>query len=266
MQNRSLAECFKLFDVIHKCTSTLTVVQRISREVVEDFANDNVVYLELRTTPRCGDDFNCEQYVDAVLKGIAEGRLGREIVVKLLLSINRRQSVALARQTVDLAIRRRFDVDFSGDPSANDASSFGEVLKLASDAGLRLALHIAELPRHDDTLALLACSPARVGHCVFLNDEATKIIKERRLPIEFCLTSNVKTQSVKSANEHHLKEWLMVREHPICLCTDDSGVFETTLSNEFLIAATAWNLTNRELFELSQRSIDVERNYYYLSL
>lgn len=257
MNNRTLAECFKLFDVIHKCTATLAAVRRIAREVVEDFANDGVVYLELRTTPRCGDGFSSEDYVDTVLDGIREAQIGRAIVAKLLLSINRRQSVAAAEQTVQLAIRRRLDVDFSGDPSANDAAAFAPILRVASDAGCRLALHVAELPRHDDTLSLLQCNPHRVGHCVFLNDEATQLVRERRTPIEFCLTSNVKTQSVKSASEHHLQDWLAIREHPICLCTDDSGVFETSLSNEYAIAASALKLSRRDLFELSQRSINV---------
>lgn len=49
---RTLAECFKLFDVIHKVTTNLKTVTRIAQEVVQDFAEDNVVYLELRTTPK----------------------------------------------------------------------------------------------------------------------------------------------------------------------------------------------------------------------
>ena len=47
-----MAECFKLFDIIHRCTTSHEVVSRISREVAEDFAADNVIYLELRTTPK----------------------------------------------------------------------------------------------------------------------------------------------------------------------------------------------------------------------
>ena len=50
--DRTLAECFKLFDVIHKCTTSCDIISRISREVAEDFAADNVIYLELRTTPK----------------------------------------------------------------------------------------------------------------------------------------------------------------------------------------------------------------------
>lgn len=50
--DRTLAECFKLFEVIHKVTTDHETITSITREVVEDFAADNVVYLELRTTPK----------------------------------------------------------------------------------------------------------------------------------------------------------------------------------------------------------------------
>ena len=49
---RSLADCFALFDVIHSLTTRHDVVERVTREAVEDFAADGVLYLELRTTPK----------------------------------------------------------------------------------------------------------------------------------------------------------------------------------------------------------------------
>lgn len=50
--DRTLAECFKLFDVIHRITTDHDTITRITREVVKDFAADNVRYLELRSTPK----------------------------------------------------------------------------------------------------------------------------------------------------------------------------------------------------------------------
>ena len=53
---RTLSECFKLFDIIHKVTTEHSTISRITCEVAEDFAADNVIYLELRTTPKVHDD------------------------------------------------------------------------------------------------------------------------------------------------------------------------------------------------------------------
>ena len=48
----NLATAFKLFDVIHTITTTHEAITAITQRVVEDFREDGVVYLELRTTPK----------------------------------------------------------------------------------------------------------------------------------------------------------------------------------------------------------------------
>ena len=49
---RTLSECFQLFDLIHRVTTDHATITRITTEVVEDLAADNVIYAELRTTPK----------------------------------------------------------------------------------------------------------------------------------------------------------------------------------------------------------------------
>ena len=49
---RSLPEGFELFAIIHKVTTTHAVITRITQEVLEDCTKDNIIHLELRTTPK----------------------------------------------------------------------------------------------------------------------------------------------------------------------------------------------------------------------
>ena len=50
--DRTLSEIFLLFGLIHQVTTDHAILTRITQEVIEDFAADNVQYLELRTTPK----------------------------------------------------------------------------------------------------------------------------------------------------------------------------------------------------------------------
>ena len=126
---RSLKECFAIFDVIHSVVTSKSTVTRIARECVEDFAADGCVYLELRSTPR-RDVMTAREYVSAVELGLAQGeaRTGGKIEARLILSINRGQSVEAAEDTVDLALelaarpnnRYIVGVELSGNPFVSD--------------------------------------------------------------------------------------------------------------------------------------------------
>lgn len=50
----SLGECFALFELVHTLTTTHEAMTRLTREAMEDFRADGVMYLELRTTPKVG--------------------------------------------------------------------------------------------------------------------------------------------------------------------------------------------------------------------
>jgi adenosine deaminase len=78
-KRRSLTECFKIFSEISKCVTDLEAITRITREALEDFAEQNVAYLELRSTPKslkrkfsCGSSVisKCtkREYVETILR------------------------------------------------------------------------------------------------------------------------------------------------------------------------------------------------------
>ena len=69
--DRSLDACFAIFAAIHQTITTLATVRRVASEVLDDFAADNVRYLELRTTPRALSDADAEGCVRGVLAEIA---------------------------------------------------------------------------------------------------------------------------------------------------------------------------------------------------
>ena len=50
--DRTLSECFGIFALIHQVTTSVSAIQRITREVLEDCAADNIIFAELRTTPK----------------------------------------------------------------------------------------------------------------------------------------------------------------------------------------------------------------------
>ena len=111
MRNR----CFKIFDVIHMVITTRASLERITREFIEDCVRDGVVYVEIRTTPRCytSEDMSLslseKEGIDVILNEMkkAEKAFQNQIVTRLVLSINRGESAYLPTSDFDLG-RKRF--------------------------------------------------------------------------------------------------------------------------------------------------------------
>ena len=268
---RTLEECFDIFAAIHRLTTRLEAVRRITAEVVNDFRADGVVYLELRTTPKHNAEkgITKRSYCEAVLAGIGDAACGPSggdgtgpITVRLLLSIDRRETAEAAAETVALAVELArggivVGVDLSGNPTLGAFSTWAPALEAARRAGLRLSLHCGEVPNRSEVLEMLSFRPERLGHASTAansDEELRAALVESAIPVELCLTSNVLSGTVPDFGDHHLRD-LRAAGHPLCLCTDDSGVFQTTLSREFALAAASFCLDGGELWSLSSGAL-----------
>ncbi|CAK8564357.1 unnamed protein product [Lathyrus sativus] len=292
--DRSLSEVFKLFDVIHILTTDHATVTRITKEVVEDFASENVVYVELRTTPKKNEakGMSKRSYIEAVLEGLRavssvdvcfiphneelqihsnpihsvlatndkiNENTRKQIFVRLLLSIDRRETSEAAMETVMLALEMRHfgvvGIDLSGNPAVGEWVTYFPALKFAREQGLYVTLHCGEVPNSREIHDMLDFLPGRIGHACFFEEEHWRKLKSSKIPVELCLTSNIRTLSVPSIDAHHFVD-LYKAKHPVVLCTDDSGVFSTSLSNEYKIAASSFGLGRKEMFELSKNAVE----------
>ncbi|NWT65945.1 ADAL protein, partial [Prunella himalayana] len=256
-KKRTLDECFQMFQIIYQVTTRTEDILLITKDVIREFADDGVKYLELRSTPREENSTGMTKrmYVETVLEGIKQCQEeGLDIDVRLLIAINRRDGPAVAKQTVKLAEEFLLSsdgvvvgLDLSGDPTV----SFWFIL----------------IPnQEEETKILLGLPPDRIGHGTFLNStaagsaEIVSLVQQNHIPIEFCMTSNIKSQTVPSCDKHHFGYWYSMG-HPAVLCTDDKGVFATDLSREYELVAKTFNLTRSQMWDLSYESI----NYIFAS-
>ncbi|KAH8310298.1 hypothetical protein KR044_000585, partial [Drosophila immigrans] len=257
----NLNECFQKFAFVHELTSTQKGLEFAAELTIRDFARDNVMYLELRTTPKSNGNMTRRAYLETVVAAIKKAANQHEIVVKLLPSINRGEPLEVAEETVALAIELGQEepglivgIDFSGNPSQGKFSDFAGVLDKARSSGLKLALHCAEIENPVEIREMLKFGMSRCGHGTYLGSSGFAHMKQHNIPIECCLTSNVKSGTVSSFGSHHLKE-LLLADAPKVLCTDDCGVFDTTLTDEFVLASEALGLTRSQCIDLTMEAI-----------
>ncbi|XP_055918878.1 adenosine deaminase-like protein isoform X2 [Eupeodes corollae] len=225
-QEFTLEECFKKFPIAHALTKTKDGLRRALLSVIRDFALDNVVYLELRTTPKTTTKMSKTEYLETVFETIRlASSMYPDICVKLLPSIDRSKGIEFAKDTVHLvlkALKTHADlikgIDLSGNPASGSFNDYTKILSEARNNNLKLALHCAEIDNDGETYEMLQFGMDRCGHGTYMSSQNLNIAKEKQIPIECCLTSNVKCGTVKSYQEHHFKN-LYSSKHPVVLCT-----------------------------------------------
>lgn len=121
--------------------------------------------------------------------------------------------------------------------------------------GLKITVHVAELHNTDDTHTVAETfMPERLGHACCLSEKDWLLLLKQRIPVEICPTSNLKTLAVTTLQEHPFARYL-ASGHPMIICTDDKGVFNTTLSEEYFFMALAHQLTRKQLYDLALQGL-----------
>lgn len=141
---------FPLFKLIYQLTDDIEAIKIVTRDVIDEFAKDGTRYLELRSTPRKYDDTDLKTkdlYVQTVLSVINQPR--DNIMVKLILSVDRRNTLEEAMETVDLAIKYKSQgvvaVDLCGDVHAGTFETVKPAFVKAQEHGLKVTLHFCEV-------------------------------------------------------------------------------------------------------------------------
>ncbi|KAJ7160329.1 Metallo-dependent hydrolase [Mycena filopes] len=237
---------FNLFPAIYALTSNPASLRRATCAVLAQFLDGErpqCSSLELRSTPRETQEMSRLEYVRTVLDEVERYPTSQ---AALIVSLDRRMSVEVVRECVQIAIQLKAQgrgvvgLDLCGDPMAGDMALLAESFSQAKQAGLKITLHIAETPDNptDETLQLLSYLPDRLGHATFLNDETKALVRTNKTCIEICLSSNILCKTVTKLEEHHIRYYLQ-HNHPIAICTDDTLPFRNSLPGEYALLLAA---------------------------
>ncbi len=244
-------------------THTVGVMQhkealtRVAAECAEDLAEDGVVYAEVRFAPELHMEqgLTLDEVVEAVLEGFRIGCAGRPITIGTLVTAMR--TAARSHEIAELALRwRDFGVvgfDIAGEEKGYPPSRHLDAFELVHRENFHVTIHAGEaygLPSIWE--ALQVCGAERLGHGVRIVDDITvtpdgethlghlaSFVRDRRIPLELCPTSNVHTSAAKSIVEHPIGLLRRLRFR-VTVNTDNRLMSDVTMSDEFANLADAF--------------------------
>ncbi len=201
----------------------------------------------------------------AIFEGLDRGRArgARDFGISLLWIFDavRQFGVEEAQKVFELAVRyldrHVVGVGIGGDELKAPPELFRSVYGYAEDNGLRLTAHAGETGPAESIWGALNLRAERIGHGVTAAQDPDLIeeLAYRQIPVELCLTSNLRTGVCKAIAEHPAKSYFD-QGIMITLNTDDPAMFGTSLSREYQLAQDTFAFTDEHLRELARNSFE----------
>ena len=206
-------------------TQTAAALHRVAFECAVDLAADGVVYAEIRYAPELHVErgLTLEEIVEAVLAGFSDGErevasTGRRIRIGVLLTAMR--TAMHSRKIAELAVQYRdkcvVGFDIAGAEAGFPPTRHLDAFEYLRRENAHFTIHAGEgfgLPSIWE--AIQWCGADRLGHGVRIVDDITiasdgeaslgrlaAYVRDRRIPLEMCPTSNVQTGAAPSIAEH----------------------------------------------------------------
>ncbi|MPY79622.1 MAG: adenosine deaminase [Actinophytocola sp.] len=251
----SLEEYLRRFSHTVGVMQTADAISRVAAECAEDLAADGVVYAEVRYAPELSTQggLSLEAVVEAILDGFRSGtaraaQAGRRIRMGLLLCAMRQETRAM--EIAELVVRYRdsgvVGFDIAGPEAGFPPTRFLDSFEYLRRANCHFTIHAGEgfgLPSIWE--AIQWCGAARLGHGVRIVDDIdvaedgtaklgrlASFVRDRRIPLEMCPTSNVHTGTVGSLAEHPIG--LLRRLYfRVTVNTDNRLISQTSMTEEF---------------------------------
>ena len=231
-------------------------LSRVARECVEDLSADGIAYAEVRFAPELHTEagLTLDEVVTAVLDGFRAGERdaadrGHPIVVRSLITAMR--TAARSAEIAALALRFRDDgvvgFDIAGAEAGFPPSRHMDAFDLIRSEHFHITIHAGEafgLPSIAEALSY--CGAERLGHGVRIADDIiasadgsfrlgrlADYVRDRRVPLEMCPTSNVHTGAAASYEDHPIG-LLMTLRFRVTVNTDNRLMSDVSLSDEFM--------------------------------
>lgn len=256
---RDLDGYLRRFALTVAVLQTPDALERVAVEMVEDAAHDGVRCLEVRYCPLLSGEqgLSLDDAIVAVCRGLrrdaARFRVHASMICCTLRHFDPGQSDAIA----EAAVRHRSDgvvgFDIAGGEAAHPAAPHRSAFGIAVRGGLRITVHAGEAAGPDSILeALVECHAERIGHgtTLYRDPALMAYVRDRRIPVEINLTSNVQTRVVDAAEHHPLRRYLD-EGLVVTLASDNWLMSDVTLSSEYALATRALGLSTAEVQRLA---------------
>lgn len=250
----------------------------IAYRLMQQLKAENVLHAEVYVS--VGVCLWRKQNFDAIFEGLERGRERgeKDFGVSLLWIFDavRQFGAEKAQEVFQLAAKYRdrnvVGIGIGGDEVKAPPELFREQYAYAAAQGLRLTCHGGESAGPESIWGALNLGAERIGHglTAYKDPELIEELAQRQIPVEICLTSNLRTGCCVGIHEHPVRAYFD-QGLMLTLNSDDPAMFGTSLTHEYEVAQKEFGFTDEHLRELARNSFEAsfllaEKKLQFLNL
>jgi len=230
----------------------------VAYEMAEDAARDNVRYLEVRYCPQLSTarGLTLEQILEAERRGFARGEEEFGVITGIINCSLRHFAPAvsetIARASVDFRDAGVVAFDLAGGEAGRPPGIHGAAFDIAAEGLLGITVHAGEAAGPESIAqAIHRCHAHRIGHGTRLFEDPIleSYVRDRRIPIEINLSSNLQTRVVEDLSQHPVRRYFDAGLN-VTLATDSWLMSGTSLSREYWLAHDQLGFTRAEIEQM----------------
>jgi aminodeoxyfutalosine deaminase len=235
----------------------------ITHRLLEQLKAENVLHAEVYVS--VGVCLWRKLDFPAIFEGIERGREQGEkdfgISLLWIFDAVRQFGPEAAQNVFELAAKYRdhnvVGIGIGGDEQKAPPELFREQYAYAAEQGLRLTCHAGESAGPESIWGALNLGAERIGHglTAYQDPELIEELAQRQIPVEICLSSNLRTGCCSSVSDHPVRKYFD-QGLMITLNTDDPSMFHTSLNREYEVAQAEFGFSDEHLRELARNSFE----------
>ena len=246
----SLDEYLEKFDLPLKVMQSKENLKRITFELLEDASRENVKYIEIRFAPllHTQKGMSVKNIIEGIIEGIREAESIYDIKGNLTLGCMRtmtsKEALLVIEEGKSFVNKGVVAVDLCGPEKEGFCKEYKDVFKLAREYGYKVTIHAGEAASGENVLdAINILKADRIGHGVKIKDheKAYNLVKDKKILLELCPTSNVQTKTVDSYEVHPFYTFYKDNLH-VSINTDNRTVSDINLSSELNVIFDTFKL------------------------